>query len=89
MTRLLLHSSVWYVEFVVMFVVGCGLASKTGCTWRWMGCFTVWVTLDFLSHEFVASNGPSALYMGRHYLGWALFGQAKLAFQEACVLVGY
>lgn len=47
---------------------------------RWLSFFHIWAILDYLDHCFLGHNGSVAIYLGQHYISWALLGQLQLAF---------
>merc|ERR1712066_1057334 len=38
---------------------------------------------DFVGHAYLGENAAAAAFLGRHYLGWALLGQAHFAVRVA------
>ena len=67
-----------FAEFYVVAAVGTLVAKRYGVALKWLTLFQIWVTLDYLDHYFLGYNGKTALYIGEHYISWALIGQAKL-----------
>ena len=82
-TRPLLHDETPWTEAMVMTLVGSMISCRLGILLRYVGIYTAWLTLDYLDHVFLGHNGPSAIYVGKHYLSWALIGQGQLALTMA------
>ena len=71
-----------FLEMSLVFVVGIIVSRVSYGTMpmvRWLLFFSVWTLLDYLDHHFLGHNGSVAIYMGQHYLSWALIGQLQLA----------
>merc|ERR1712060_856536 len=45
--------------------------------------YAVWLAFDFAGHAYLGENAAAAAFLGRHYLGWALLGQAHFAIRVA------
>ena len=41
---------------------------------------SVWLSVDLVSHIALGGNGGDAVFVGQHYLSWALVGQGKLVY---------
>ena len=51
---------------------------------RWLIFFVVWESLDYFDHLLLGHNGSVAIYLGQHYISWALIGQLQLATGMVC-----
>jgi hypothetical protein len=44
-----------------------------------MAAFLLWINLDAASHWYFGHNFDYAMWTGKYFLGWGLYGQAQLA----------
>eukprot|EP00999_Lentomonas_sp_LEN2_P000700 NODE_1697_length_765_cov_85.496865_g1648_i0.p1 GENE.NODE_1697_length_765_cov_85.496865_g1648_i0~~NODE_1697_length_765_cov_85.496865_g1648_i0.p1 ORF type:complete len:250 (-),score=40.91 NODE_1697_length_765_cov_85.496865_g1648_i0:16-681(-) len=78
LTRLVLHSSIEWLEATAMTIVSAYLAASYEVPIAYFVANAFWVMGDWGSHVFLGHNGHAALYIGQHYLSWALLAQGKL-----------
>ena len=83
-TRPLLGISTPFVEASIISSVAGGVSTFYGGQIGFFFIFSSYTLSDLVSHIFVANNGPAAIWVGQHYLGWGLWGQAKLVFTMYC-----
>jgi len=83
LTRPLLHNSRPRMESQLMYLVGGCLSQLYGIPVSFALGYAVWLAFDFLGHAYIGENAKAAAFMGRHYLAWALVGQAHFACQVA------
>ena len=77
-TRPLLGIPVPFLESIIISAVGGIVAFYYQGQDGYFFVFSSYTLADLLSHIFLGRNGPAALWVGKHYLGWGLWGQAKL-----------
>merc|ERR1719491_2269802 len=83
MTRPFLHLSQPRIESQVMYVIGGIVSHIYGVPITFALGYGVWLAFDFVGHAYIGENAKAAAFLGRHYLAWALVGQAHFACQVA------
>jgi len=83
MTRPLLHWSRPRVESQLMYLIGGVVSQIYGVPVTYALGYAVWLAFDFVGHAYIGENAKAAAFLGRHYLAWALVGQAHFACQVA------
>ncbi|CAB9529227.1 expressed unknown protein [Seminavis robusta] len=83
----LLACPIPFVEMALVVTTGiavtqilCSNPHNGTMTLRWFAFFVTWALLDYLDHYLSGRNGSAAMYVGQHYISWALIGQLQLAF---------
>jgi len=83
LTRPLLHTGRPRIESQLMYLVGGCVSQLYGVPVTFALGYAVWLAFDFLGHAYLGENGKAAAFLGRHYLAWALVGQAHFACRVA------
>merc|ERR1712217_341669 len=83
LTRPLLHICTPKVESQLMYVIGGILSQICGVPMSFAVGYAVWLAFDFVGHAFLGENASAAAFLGKHYLAWALVGQAHFACKVA------
>lgn len=82
-TRLLLHSPEPRLEGKLMYLIGGIVSQVYGVPITFALGYAVWLAFDFVGHAYLGENAKAAAFLGRHYLAWALVGQAHFACRVA------
>lgn len=80
-TRPLLHWPQPRIESQLMYLIGGIVSHIYGVPITFAFGYGVWLAFDFLGHAYIGENAKAAAFLGRHYLAWALVGQAHFACQ--------
>jgi len=83
LTRPLLHLGRPRLENHLMYLIGGVVAQRLDVPISFALGYGVWLAFDYVGHAYLGENASAAAFLGRHYLGWALLGQAHFAFQVA------
>jgi len=83
LTRPLLHLGRPGLESKLMYLIGGIVAQRFGVEVSYALGYGVWLAFDFVGHAYLGENAQAAAFLGRHYLAWALVGQAHFAFRVA------
>jgi len=83
LTRPLLHLDRPRLESHLMYLIGGCLAQRFDVPVSFALGYAVWLAFDFVGHAYLGENASAAAFLGRHYLGWALLGQAHFAIRVA------
>jgi len=83
LTRPLLHVGRPRLENQLMYIIGGVAAQRLDVPFSFALGYAVWLAFDFVGHAYLGENAAAAAFLGRHYLGWALLGQAHFAVRVA------
>merc|ERR1712087_677260 len=76
-----LHLSQPRLESKLMYLIGGVVSQVYGVPITFALGYAVWLAFDFVGHAYLGENAKAAAFLGRHYLAWALVGQAHFACQ--------
>jgi hypothetical protein len=83
LTRPLLHLGRPRLESQLMYLIGGVVAQRFDVQFSFALGYAIWLAFDYVGHAYLGENASAAAFLGRHYLGWALLGQAHFAVQVA------